>query len=123
MTFLPDVPVLRGALVRLEPLSVSHGADLAAAAEEDRSAYGFTRVPRAWEMEDYLAVLFTPAGVSGCLLHQHAVTGEVQAPILRHDLTRHKAENSAEIVVDGETDHLPCRISLSPVRSAKASLP
>jgi RimJ/RimL family protein N-acetyltransferase len=61
MTFLPDVPVLHGALVRLEPLSLSHAADLAAAAEEDRSAYGFTRVPRAWEMEDYLAVLFEQA--------------------------------------------------------------
>jgi hypothetical protein len=42
-----DVPVLSGALVRLEPLSVSHAPDLARAAEEDRSAYGFTLVPRA----------------------------------------------------------------------------
>lgn len=54
MVFLADVPVLRGSLVRLEPLSVSHGADLAVAAEEDRSAYGFTVVPRVREMEDYL---------------------------------------------------------------------
>ncbi len=54
MSFLPDVPVLPGSLVRLEPLSASHGADLAVAAEEDRGAYGFTVVPRAWEVEDYL---------------------------------------------------------------------
>ncbi len=54
MTFLADVPVLHGSLVRLEPLSVSHGADLAVAAEEDRGAYGFTVVPRAWEVDDYL---------------------------------------------------------------------
>jgi RimJ/RimL family protein N-acetyltransferase len=57
MTFLPGVPVLGGTLVRLEPLSAGHGADLAAAAEEDRGAYGFTHVPRAWEVEDYLATL------------------------------------------------------------------
>ena len=54
MSLLADVPVLHGSLVRLEPLSVSHGADLAVAAEEDRSAYGFTVVPRAWEVADYL---------------------------------------------------------------------
>jgi RimJ/RimL family protein N-acetyltransferase len=54
MSFLADVPVLRGSLVRLEPLAASHAADLAAAAEEDRGAYGFTVVPRAWEMQDYL---------------------------------------------------------------------
>jgi len=56
MSFLADVPVLHGSLVRLEPLSVSHGADLAVAAEEDRGAYGFTVVPRAWEVADYLRV-------------------------------------------------------------------
>jgi hypothetical protein len=48
MSLLADVPVLHGSLVRLEPLSVSHGTDLAVAAEEDRGAYGFTIVPRAW---------------------------------------------------------------------------
>jgi len=55
VAFLPDIPVLHGSLVRLEPLSVHHGADLAAAAEEDRGAYGFTVVPRAWEVEEFLA--------------------------------------------------------------------
>ncbi len=44
-----DVPVLGGSLVRLEPLSVRHAPDLARAAEEDRSAYDFTVVPRAGE--------------------------------------------------------------------------
>ncbi|HEY5015741.1 MAG TPA: hypothetical protein VIJ82_32095 [Streptosporangiaceae bacterium] len=46
MNLLANVPVLCGSLVRLEPLSVSHSGDLAVAAEEDRGAYGFTRVPR-----------------------------------------------------------------------------
>lgn len=55
MNALSDVPVFHGSLVRLEPLSVGHAADLAVAAEEDRSAYGCTVVPRAWEMEGYLA--------------------------------------------------------------------
>lgn len=58
MSFLADVPVLHGALVRLEPLTPGHGADLAVAAEEDRRTYGFTRVPRAWEVEDYLGAHF-----------------------------------------------------------------
>ena len=44
------VPALEGSLVRLEPLSVSHAPDLAVAAEEDRSRYAFTLVPRADEV-------------------------------------------------------------------------
>jgi N-acetyltransferase len=55
MAFLAEVPVLCGSLVRLEPLSASHCAGLAVSAEEDRGAYGFTLVPRAWEVEEYLA--------------------------------------------------------------------
>ena len=50
-----DVPVLSGILVRLEPLSVDHVPDLAEAAEEDRSTYDFTWVPRAAEVGDYVA--------------------------------------------------------------------
>jgi N-acetyltransferase len=56
-----DVPALRGSLVRLEPLSPRHAADLAVAAEEDRSAYGFTWVPRGPEVEDYLRSQFQRA--------------------------------------------------------------
>jgi RimJ/RimL family protein N-acetyltransferase len=52
---LPGVPVLRGDLVRLEPLDSRHAADLAVAAEEDRSAYAFTGVPRAGEVAGFLA--------------------------------------------------------------------
>ena len=37
-----DVPILLGSLVHIEPLSMRHAEDLVAAAEEDRSAYGFT---------------------------------------------------------------------------------
>lgn len=55
MNVLADVPMLCGSLVRLEPLSRRHGKDLAISAEEDRGAYGFTRVPRAWEVPEYLA--------------------------------------------------------------------
>jgi RimJ/RimL family protein N-acetyltransferase len=47
-------PVLEGELVRLEPLDHRHGADLAAAAEHDRGSYGFTWVPRATEVGDYI---------------------------------------------------------------------
>jgi RimJ/RimL family protein N-acetyltransferase len=61
MNRLPDVPVLRGSLVRLEPLSMRHAEDLAVAAEEDRGAYAFTRVPRAPEVEEYLAAHFERA--------------------------------------------------------------
>ena len=43
-------PVLDGTMVRLEPLHHGHAADLAVAAEEDRSSYAFTwrssRLPR-----------------------------------------------------------------------------
>jgi N-acetyltransferase len=55
------VPALEGSLVRLEPLSVSHAQDLAVAAEEDRSSYAFTLVPRADEVGAYLAAQFERA--------------------------------------------------------------
>jgi RimJ/RimL family protein N-acetyltransferase len=57
-----DVPPLEGFLVRLEPLSAGHAADLAVAAEEDRASYGFTLVPRAGEVSGYLAAQFARAG-------------------------------------------------------------
>ena len=44
MTPLPAAPTLSGRLVRLEPLTPDHAADLAAAAER-RDTYGFTTVP------------------------------------------------------------------------------
>lgn len=47
-------PVLEGALVRLEPLDHRHAADLAAAAEQDRSSYRFTWVPTAREVKGYI---------------------------------------------------------------------
>lgn len=53
-----DVPVLHGSSVRLEPLAMGHAADLARAAEEDRSSYGFTTVPRADKIEEYLTAQF-----------------------------------------------------------------
>ena len=58
MSFLTDIPVLDGALVRLEPLSMRHAPDLMIAAEEDRGAYRCTRVPRAHDVEEYLAGRF-----------------------------------------------------------------
>lgn len=48
------VPVLEGALVRLEPLTMAHGPDLALAAEENRSSYGFTFVPSADGVPAYI---------------------------------------------------------------------
>lgn len=54
MSEFATVPVLEGSLVRLEHLAEDHAADLAFAAEEDRFSYGFTWVPRAHEVEDYI---------------------------------------------------------------------
>lgn len=60
MTIFTDFPLhapeLQGTLVRLEPLAARHGADLAAAAEEDRGAYEFTRVPRGREVADFIGM-------------------------------------------------------------------
>jgi N-acetyltransferase len=49
-----DVPPLSGSLVRIEPLSADHIPDLMTAAEEDRAAYGFTLVPSAAVVADYV---------------------------------------------------------------------
>ena len=49
-----ESPVFEGRLVRLEPLAHRHATDLALAAEEDRSSYVFTWVPRAAEVHDYI---------------------------------------------------------------------
>lgn len=54
MSFTLEGPVLEGTRVRLEPLDHRHAADLAVAAEEDRSSYRFTWVPRAAEVEAYI---------------------------------------------------------------------
>lgn len=59
-----DVPVLHGALVRLEPLSMRHAPDLARAAEEDRSSYGFTLVPRASEVKAYVSAQLARDGLT-----------------------------------------------------------
>lgn len=56
MNFVLEGPVLEGTLVRLEPLDRRHAEDLAAAAEENRSSYGFTWVPTAAEVERYIDV-------------------------------------------------------------------
>ena len=47
--------MLRGSMVRLEPLGAGHVPGLMAAAEEDRSAYAWTVVPRAGEVAHYVA--------------------------------------------------------------------
>jgi RimJ/RimL family protein N-acetyltransferase len=54
MGFTLNAPVLEGRYVRLEPLGHEHTAGLAAAAEEDRSAYAFTWVPQATEVSAYI---------------------------------------------------------------------
>jgi RimJ/RimL family protein N-acetyltransferase len=56
--------VLAGSIVRLEPLSMSHVPGLARAAEEDRSAYAWTLVPRAGEVADYVAAQLTRPGLT-----------------------------------------------------------
>jgi hypothetical protein len=52
VTFCLQVPALDGRLVRLKPLAACHAADLGAAAEEDRSTFSFTTVPRASQVEE-----------------------------------------------------------------------
>lgn len=54
MAAAPDVPILEGSRVRLEPLGPEHAADLAVAGEEDRSSFAWTWVPRASETLDYI---------------------------------------------------------------------
>ncbi|MFI7635488.1 GNAT family N-acetyltransferase [Nonomuraea sp. NPDC049400] len=64
MSMRLDVPSLTGDLVRLEPLAMRHVADLAEAAEEERSSYGFTLVPRAHGMKDYVAAQVARDGLT-----------------------------------------------------------
>ncbi|MEV5611140.1 GNAT family protein [Streptomyces sp. NPDC052225] len=59
----PDVPVLSGASVRLEPLTLDHAPELALAVEEDRSSYGFTMVPRCDEVKDYVQAQLSRKGL------------------------------------------------------------
>ena len=59
-----DAPVLRGCLVRLEPLDERHVPGLMLAAEEDRSAYAYTVVPRADETTQYVATQLARAGLT-----------------------------------------------------------
>jgi N-acetyltransferase len=56
--------VLTGSLVRLEPLSAGHVPGLTRAAEEDRSTYAWTLVPRAGEVADYVAAQLTRPGLT-----------------------------------------------------------
>jgi RimJ/RimL family protein N-acetyltransferase len=52
------IPTLSAPLVRLEPLSHDHVDGLFQAAEEDRSAYGFTNVPQTRDaMDEYVGDL------------------------------------------------------------------
>jgi N-acetyltransferase len=55
---------LHGDLVRLEPLTEDHVPGLALAAEEDRSAYTYTMVPRAGETAAYVQAQLTRDGVT-----------------------------------------------------------
>jgi N-acetyltransferase len=59
-----DVPPLTGSLVRIEPLSAAHVPDLAEAAEEGRGSYGFTWVPRAAEVADYVQEQLNRVGLT-----------------------------------------------------------
>lgn len=59
-----SAPLLRGELVRLEPLAEGHVPDLARAAEEDRGAYGYTMVPRATEMATYVLAQLRRDGIT-----------------------------------------------------------
>lgn len=63
-----DAPVLAGRVVRLDPLAVTDVAELVAAATEDRSHYGLTRVPGDLEaMDAYVQLAVNEAANGGCL--------------------------------------------------------
>lgn len=68
MTFRLEGPVLRGSLVRLEPLEHRHAPDLAAAVAGDRGSYGFTWVPTPDEVGAYIDAQ-----------HERAATGRLAA--------------------------------------------
>jgi N-acetyltransferase len=55
---------LHGDLVRLEPLTEDHVPGLALAAQEDRSAYTYTMIPRAGETAAYVQAQLTRDGVT-----------------------------------------------------------
>jgi RimJ/RimL family protein N-acetyltransferase len=59
-----EAPTLRGKLVRLEPLAEGHVPALASAAEEDRSAYDYTVVPRAAGMAAYVKTSLARDGLT-----------------------------------------------------------
>lgn len=59
-----DDVTLPGELVRLEPLTQDHAEGLALAAEEDRSAYTYTKVPRAGETAAYVEFARTRQGLT-----------------------------------------------------------
>ncbi|MEV6926940.1 GNAT family protein [Dactylosporangium sp. NPDC051485] len=79
MAFRLDGPVLEGALVRLEPLTHHHEADLAAAGEQDRASFGYTWVPTAAETRAYIDAQ-----------HARAATGRM-APYAQIDLATGRA--------------------------------
>jgi N-acetyltransferase len=54
LSLVLDVPVLEGALVRLEPLSPIHSTELAEAVDEDRSTFGHTWVPEPEDVGHYI---------------------------------------------------------------------
>ncbi|MEV0428465.1 GNAT family protein [Micromonospora sp. NPDC050495] len=60
-------PLLDGERVRLEPLEHRHAADLARAAEEDRTSYRFTWVPTAGEVSDYIDAQLARAAAGSLL--------------------------------------------------------
>ncbi|MCZ7440310.1 GNAT family protein [Micromonospora sp. WMMC241] len=72
-------PVLEGRLVRLEPLHHRHAADLAAAAEEDRTSYRFTWVPTAAEVGDYIDAQLTRAAQGTLLPYAQVATASGRA--------------------------------------------
>ena len=100
-------PLLDGELVRLEPLGHRHAADLAAAAEEDRSSYRFTWVPTAGEVGDYIDAQLARAA-AGSLMPQTAPRtvadglltslGDLTWPVIRDQVEQVVTVSEEEIV-------------------------
>ena len=103
-----DVPLLSGSLVRLEPLSVSHVPDLTAAVEEDRIAYGYTWVPRAAEVGDYVSVRLGRSGLTPFAQVRLADRKAVGCTALPASIERRKGCSWARLILPPVPDS--CRV-------------
>lgn len=97
---------LAGDHVRLVPLEVGHAAELSAAAEEDRTTYGFTDVPKSTTaMEEYIERLLDQAthGMAVPFAQQRIVDGALVGCTRFMELRRWRGRDEPDEVEIGGT--------------------